>query len=321
MHSVDHGDYEALRDAFVAARERVALAEHHTKRIPQLEEELAAEQVRHEALERALAAEQRDVEKLDRFSFQKLRAKLGQGVEEARERELLEAQAAADAVIESSEHMAGVRSEIKRLTTELDELDGAAETAEAARFELETCVRRTFPGLAERLGALDNDIAALRSQIVEVEEAIAAGDFAVLEMKELIAALKVAKNLSNFDMFAGGMLVSMYKRDKIRVSSEKSRAASFALEIFDREAKDTSLSVADLGLDNALGHEVLDVWFDNFFTDMMIHGKLEEASGRAERVLCSITDAVGRLRLLKNESLASIEAIEQRRREVLAQRL
>lgn len=323
MAAVDPDQYETLHNRFISAREKAALADHHAKRIPQLEEELASEEGKHAELVETLAAEERDVEKLEKFSFQKLKAKLGEGLDATREREMLEAQAAADAVVESSEHMAGLRSEIKRLTTELDDLDGATEAVDAARFELETFVRRSFPDAADELGALDENIAALKAEIIEVEEAIAAGDFAVLEMNELMKTLKDAKNMSTVDLFGDGMiglLFSMSKRDRIKVSSQKSREAALALEIFGREVRDTSLSLEDLGMDDLIGNELLDVWFDNFFTDMMMHSKIEEALKRSADVLASVTDAVQELRTLNEESLVSIEASEKQRHEVLARR-
>ncbi len=311
--------YAELRERFVSAREKASRADHHRAQIPKLETELEAEQTRYEELRAALAAEQRDVDKLEKFSFKKLRAKVGsEGFDAALEREKLEAQAAADAVSESSEHMAGLRNEIGRLTTELEELKGANEAAEAVRFELETHVRRNFPAVGEELGLLDQRIVELTAAGVEIEEAIAAGDFAAIEMTELVDSLKDTKKWSNLDVAGGGMLVSMQKRDKIKVSSEKSRSAALSLEILNKEVQDTALSGMSVQLEDALGQEMLDVWFDNMFTDAKVHNQIHAAQQQAIDVQGIVAKTLTELHVLAQTVTDDLAAIEHERRDILA---
>lgn len=318
MDAETRSTYGRLHARFVEAWERASRAEHHQHRIGQLQTALADEEEENARLRDELEAEQADVIGLEKFSFKQLRARIGEGIEVAIERERLEAQAAADALTESSEHIAGMRREVERLRSELGGLGGASAEADAARFELETFVRRNFPEAAERLRAVDENIADHKALIVEVEEALAAGNFARLEVIELEGTLARAKSVSDLDLFGGGLLVSISKRDKLRISSEKSREAAFALEIFNREVNDIDLGEVDLRIGEALQFSRLDVWFDNFFADLRTHSKIKEAQAAASQTRGTVETTLRYLLALKTDALAAIEETEAERNRILA---
>lgn len=321
--------YEDLHGRFVSAQEKKARVEHHVGQVAQLTIDVEAEQKRNDELRAALAIEEADVEKLEKLSWKRFRAKIGEGVDVAMEREQLEAQAAADEFTESTNHLDDLRKDIERYTTELEELGDPDAEVEAARFELETHVRREFGDAASELKALDDQIADNAATVVEIEEAIAAADFAVIAMGELEYELDQAKRWSDWDvgssvfggggdLFGGDFLLSMKKRKQMKVSSEKSREAAHAIEILNRELGETALESVRSDLSMALSQNTLDVWFDNIFTDWSIHKNIKEALDKANQVSQLVKDTQAELKSLIEVAANERVAIEEQRVAILA---
>ena len=315
----DH--YQEAQRQFVEAQERVATLQHHNHQVDELRSALNAENGRNAELLASLASEDRDVEKLESRSLKRLVAKLGgEGLEAKVERERAEAQAASDAVDLSNEQLRFLTDEIERYEGLIHDLGDTEAGVKSAQAQLESALEAAYPAIAVELAEIDRSLAEMHSGSVELREALLAGNNAVTALGELDDALQKAKTLSSADMFfSGGLLVSMIKRDRLKVSSGKSRAAAQAMAAFDRELSDTEITGATATLDSALGSEFFDVWFDNIFTDARIHNAIAAAQEQALAARAKVDEILGVVQHSYDSTMAMIGQRETEREALLGQ--
>ncbi len=296
-------------------------AEHHQTRVSDIEVALDLESTKNAELQTVLAKEELDVAEVQRITKKFSRVmwnKVRQRAAEELAKEELEAKAAADAVAESDERISTLSAQRERLLREVSELSGAAEEEDTARFELETFVRRNFTEASQELRELDHRTAQLKKQLVEIEEAVIAGEFALEELDDLVSQLRTAKRWSELDIWYGGFLVSIAKHDKVKVSSKKSRDALHALEIFHKELRDTGTEVASLHLDMASKWRFGDVWFDNLFVDLHVDGHVREALDQAVKAVNDVEETLAHLQRSATTADAEIDEIQMLRLDILA---
>ena len=230
----------------------------------------------------------------------------------------MEAQAAADLLESSNGELAYLKDEIERYEAEVAELGDTEAAIEAARSNLEDYVHTSLMGIGSTLAEFDREEVELHAEIIEIEEAIAAGSIAQTELVALQKELRNAKNMSNFDTWGGGgFLISMQKRDHIRASTE-TRAVAHAMQRFDRELNDTHVDNVELKLESALENETFDIWFDNIFTDFSVHGKIKEAIDQASDVAMRVHESMQVLNTAIELINERLEALAAERMDLLA---
>lgn len=311
--------YSQLQGQLISARENAALLKHHQAQVQQLQGTKETELARNEELAATLASEQRDVEKLEGMSLKRLRAMVGEGKDEALVRERLEAQIAADTFESSQQELAFLGGEIERYEALISGLGDTEAAIETARVELEAYATESVPHVAAQLVDLDERVAELRGELVEIGEAVTSGENAARQIAQLREDLRQAENMSNFDTWGGGSwLISMKKRDLISASSEQTRSVAHALESFDRELGDTGVAGVSAQLDLALTGGAFDVWFDNIFTDFSVHGKIKEAQAQTETVAQKVDTTLDVLKDGGEAIQTLLKQLDDQRLEVLS---
>jgi hypothetical protein len=140
-----------------------------------------------------------------------------------------------------------------------------------------------------------------RDQLREVEEAQAACSTAIGSLREAMDRIGSARSWGTYDTwFGGGFFSSLVKHDRIDDAERAMARVDEALRRLRRE-------LADVGVDGAAVGDVavtdltrsLDVWFDNFFTDVGVQSRLADADRRLSAVaglLEDVSDSLARRR-------------------------
>lgn len=314
----DGDRYRQLQERLARARKDEALRAHHQMQIFRLTETVATELERNEDLANSLADEEHDVERLEGWSWKRLQAMVGEGVDEALVRERMEAKAAADTFEESTLELAFLRKEIDRREATISGLGDVDGELDTARADIEGYVNTSLPRVAAELARLDERDGELLRELVEIGEALTAGEIAEGELVALRASLRKAERTSNFDIWAGGALVSIYKRNQLQASNQQTRAVAHAMENFDRELSDTAVAGISIDLDGALRPWVFDVFFDNFFTDLSVHRKINETQRQLEGVIREVGSTLKVLSNGRDAIHTLLEALMEQRLEVLS---
>lgn len=113
------------------------------------------------------------------------------------------------------------------------------------------------------------------NRLKELQEAKVAAQHVLLRMDNAIKSLENAKSWGWWDMFGGGMLTSMFKRDNIRHANEDIREISQSLHRLNQELEDVNMTLP-LEINDTISDTVFDVWFDNIFTDWQVQDEVSK---------------------------------------------
>lgn len=267
-----------------------------TSRLAALEPRLSEARSEYRRLAEAAATEQADVDRLERMSPSRIWASMRGSLEERLTREEAEAQAAAYAAERARVDLERLRSEAERLIRERDALARAEDAFDEALTEFSQAVDADADATLDTRSLRENARRRLddRQRRREADEALAAGRFALDRLNEARMELGSADSWSAWDTWGGGDIISsMMKHRRLDQATDRLRDASAALEVFSRELGDVHADLPGLTAPMVDGlSRGLDIWFDNFFTDLMVRDRIKNAMRRVEESIRSVEDAI-----------------------------
>ena len=231
------------------------------------------------------------------------------------------------AEVAATDAVADARDRLQHCQTARDNAHARASRALTAATALPAMRQaRRLADLAEagdplvaQVEALDAELArvdALLAELGEADDALARASDAVREASRRLAS---AKSWGTYDTWFGGDLISsMVKHDRIDESNDSLRDVSSALATARRELADVDvdLSADPLVVDSFL--KTTDIWFDNFFSDISVQGRITDHIGSIDRLRTRLGDlrtrVADRIRAAKGER----EVLLRRRAELLA---
>lgn len=236
--------------------------------------------------------------------------------------DLLREQAELAAASYQAEHADGALSEastlVRELRTALAALGNVDDRRRRALDDTEVELRRAGGPAAQELIDIARQHAASLATAKEVFEACEAADRASARLRHAISALEHAEDLADLDVFVGGgMLVDAAKYRRIDQAVAALRAAGQALQRLSAELLDVHLPSIP-GLDIPALTETFDVWFDNFFSDLEVRGRIQEATRSSRRALSAVDGVRAELDRRRTELLGEQEQLAQRRIAVMA---
>lgn len=128
----------------------------------------------------------------------------------------------------------------------------------------------------------------------EISEAVAAGERALESLRTAKSKLDSARAWGIYDMLGGGFLSSMIKHGQIGKANEWMEQANDDLRHFARELRDVPGEYLRIQTGDLIS--MLDVFCDNFFSDIMIQSRINDARGRIDQVISRVQETVWALR-------------------------
>ncbi|MCR5761489.1 MAG: hypothetical protein K6F82_05805 [Sphaerochaetaceae bacterium] len=129
----------------------------------------------------------------------------------------------------------------------------------------------------------------------EIMEAKRAGEKALQSLYEAKAELKKASNWGIADIFFsgnGGLISTFMKHSKMERARDCMNRAKYDLEVFNRELRDVSTSIADVDISGFL---TFFDYMDNFIAEIMVQKRISDAAREVERAIWSVEDVLRRL--------------------------
>jgi hypothetical protein len=125
-----------------------------------------------------------------------------------------------------------------------------------------------------------------QDQLREIQEAQDACEAALRSLGEAQRKVDSARSWGTYDTwFGGGLFSSLIKHDRIDEAEQYMRAVDEALERLRRELADVHIGGATLGGVGVTDlTRTLDVWFDNFFSDLAVQSRLKDADHRLDAI-------------------------------------
>ena len=156
-----------------------------------------------------------------------------------------------------------------------------------------------------------DEAAGLRTEQVEVQEALAAVGEAMYRVNEALVRLRRARELGTIDIwFGGGLFTSWIKRDEMDRADVSMRNIDLALATVRQELADIGVEGPLDGIGDTPLHRTLDVWFDNIVSDLTTQSRIKGATARVEALASALTRVQSSLGRRDRDLTARLAALE-----------
>lgn len=264
-----------------------------------------------ERLERGLAEEERDVDRLEGVSVRRMVAAVRGSRDVDLDRERAEVDTAASAVARARSERDAIEVRVDVLRRGLERLADAEQAYESALAGVATAAEVSRAGGIGASGpgpVIDpvmvvraTQVLARRRERREVAQAVTAGREARGRLADALRALRSAGGWSAWDTFGGGGIISSaIKHDRMDEAAQLIEQTRVALQRFGRELDDLGLPGIVLPTTDGLTRGV-DIWFDNIFTDLSVRNRIASSTRSVEEVLGRVTELLEDLEARQRE--------------------
>lgn len=138
----------------------------------------------------------------------------------------------------------------------------------------------------------------INADVIEIREAIAAGEQALHSLKEARHELGGAGGWGVVDILGGGLITNLVKHSKMGKASSCMERAKYDLQRFKRELKDISgypeihVRVGDL-------LTIADFVFDGLLVDVIVQTKISEAKRQVDAAINQVERILRELRQIR----------------------
>lgn len=228
--------------------------------------------------------EQRDVEKLEKGSSVSFFLKLFGKLEEKIEKEELEALDAKHKYESTQYELNNVKVSILNLKDEIKDYDKLVKEYEALWKQKERELLNSSSFKKQEYVNSTEKLASLKVLDKELKEAVNAGDSLIKVLEEAKKEFESAKSWGTLDMFGGGVMSSMIKRGHIENANRVLNEVQYLVKSFKKELNDVNISL-DMKYVSGDFSDMTDIFFDNFFSDIMVQDKINNALNNVNRTL------------------------------------
>ncbi|MCL6457514.1 MAG: hypothetical protein K6T85_05860 [Gorillibacterium sp.] len=286
---------------------------NHSKwqeRLTVLNRERTSQERSVQELEREWLKEHEDVEKLRNgslsgFILTILNKKAERLLKE--EMESVQAKAKHEAAIASVRF---TQEEIRTALERIAEASGWEEEYEQIIRDKERLLKEHSPQTAEQMDKLVNRRIVLSTENQELVEAIHAGRALLIPLVEAEKCLNSARNWGTYDMLGGGFLSTHIKHGKIEESTEFMHSARGHLSRFEKELKDVNM-ILTVEFDVSSFLKFADYFFDGFFSDWIVQGKINDSLDQVAASISKVEDAISSLERLIQTRNNEIKQVSQ----------
>lgn len=126
------------------------------------------------------------------------------------------------------------------------------------------------------------------SNIIEIREAIAAGERALGSLYVAQDKLNSARGWGIFDMLGGGFIADLIKHSKMEEASKSMEEAKYSLQRFRKELSDVN---GNFNLQLNIGGflSFADFFFDGFVADYLVQSKISDARRQVEDAIVKVS--------------------------------
>ncbi|QTD39979.1 hypothetical protein [Sporosarcina sp. Te-1] len=272
-------------------------------------------------LQQQLSKEQQDVIKLGKFSFANKWKEWSGKWDVQMEKEINEVAEAELKYNEAAKTVTDLEADIARLREQANHVEFAYVEEDWADFikEKETWIRQNDTDANRTLQKIADDRVRVRSMIREINEAYEAGEKALRALDKALDKLGNAEGLSMWDTFlGGGLIVSALKYSEMDGSDDLVHRAQRALRHYETELMDVQNIVTESFKVNQNDiFTFTDIFFDNIFSDWMVHSRISDAKSKLNAVLQDVRRVQTQLGRKRDESLEELRRLDEQERTII----
>jgi hypothetical protein len=287
---------KSLDERLTEVKEDIRHKQKLEKDLLQIKESLAAEREKYANLKKQLLKEGRDVEKLEGLSLSGLFLTILGSKEaqlEKERQEYLAAKLRYDACRSEIDALEGKeRDTIKQLAL----LEGLEAKYRELLAEKEAVILSGQGGQARLLLELSEELGELKANQKELQEAIEAGNHALLQLKKVQDSLGSAQGWGVWDILGGGLIATAIKHSRIDDARQHVHSAQQALHWFIRELKDVNPHLqTDITIDIGGFATFADYFFDGLIMDWIVQSRINESLNNVNNLVRGVSHTLRNL--------------------------
>lgn len=263
-----------------------------------------------EQLDKKRLKEQKDVEKIEGGSLAAFFYEMVGKQEEKLSKERKEAYEAQVKYDTASQELNLVLSNIDSYENELDTLENIEkEYQRAIDAKIEESKKLDIPEAKQILESSEK-VSEAKLQLKEIKEALDAGWVAHDTAESMLKELRDAEDWGTYDLLGGGVIAGMLKHEHVDKAQKQVENLQLAIRKLNTELVDIS---GGMELDFRIG-EILkfaDIWFDDFFTDIMVQDNIEKSVASVNDVIDQITRVMREVEGMQEEKEAELTKLEK----------
>lgn len=307
---------QRLAEAAEALREHQAVTAHCAnlqQRIDEMTEQLGQ-------LQAAQASEENDVERLEGLSLTRVLAAVRGSRDDDLAREQAEARAARLRTADAKSRLDAVRHEYEQARVRLQSLASAPDTYASLLTEKEAVLTASDDPRGSQLLDVADERGRLAGELHELSEAMQATDAASRALAAVQDRLSSASGWSTYDtFFGGGAISSAIKHSRLDEAAEAAAHADRCMAVLRTELADVDgadVTAPKLAVDGMT--RFVDIWVDNFFTDLAVRERIDQAKASVAQSTRLVEQVRQRLEQRKARAHDRVAQLDQHRRELLS---
>ena len=167
---------------------------------------------------------------------------------------------------------------------------GSYQESYSADTEQDACTRSASRSMADD----QPQVTCSADEYREINEAVAAGERALDSLRAAKSKLDSARAWGIYDILGGGLLSSAIKHGQMNNANEWMEQANRDLRRFAKELRD--VPGEDLHVQTGDLISMLDIFCDNFFSDIMVQSRINDARNRIDQVIDHVQETVWALK-------------------------
>lgn len=283
-------------------RQKIGQKEHLENKLEDLRDQRKTLTCKVEQLEQLKKKEQKDVERIEGNIIVSLFYVIA-GMKETRlekeQQEVYTAKAKYDVAVQE---LKNVEEEIHICKIKLDNLERYKERYSQLLKEKIELIKDTRKVATEEILLLENQLARLERQKIEVAEALAAGDHALHTTKLILLKLEDANEWGLWDLIGGETISTLIKHSYLDEAEELVRTLQKELRQFKTELADTEI-IADIQVDMDEFLLFADIFFDSLFTDIAALGHIQQCKEKTQEVKDQIEILLKKLQVMQETNI------------------
>ncbi|UYO98858.1 hypothetical protein OF820_07190 [Oceanotoga sp. DSM 15011] len=299
-----------LDDKIIKTKYRLDEKNKLLKRIEKAEMELNKTKIELIDYKDKLDKEYKDVEKLENLSISSIFYNII-GSKENKLHEERKEYLEAKYKYETCKHeVENIKRDIDYMNKLLKDYIGIEEEYEELIKEKTEIISNSNDENSKKIEEIFERIKTNSSYITELNEAIKAGENALTSLEKVIDSLKNARNYGLWDMFGGGMLSTMLKRNKMDEANQLATYAQHDILKFQAEMQDVNIALNSSFSYEGFGR-FADYFFDGLFVDWIVQNGINKTLDNTVYTYNEIERLLSELRIKLKDVEQNIQRLEE----------
>lgn len=281
-----------------------------------LHDQLAQLREKEQQLRAIREKEQSDVDKLEHITLSSILYTIASRKEEKLEQERAEAYAAALKHDSALRQIEALEQQSLSLSAQLQALSGTEEAFERALAAKAEALKTENPVSGMQLCRIENKLNEDRAQLMELQEALDAGDRVLQKLDAISREFDSAQNWGTWDLWGGGLLADIAKYDHINDAQERINELQLQLHTYQAELADVMVRAnLQIQVDGFL--RFADYFFDDIFSSWSVLGKIRDAQNEVLSAQIQVREIQQALAARKTALEQECSTLEQQQRSLL----